>query len=158
MIKPLPSTPQRRHPGLKIILSFPLLIVPSPPTLLPLKTFHFGPGWCGSVDWVPTCEPKGHGFNSHSGHKPGLQARSPVEGVREATTGREIDVSLPLPPFPSLKINKYKNLKTHTPNFKNFPFCTTPWKALLVARWDTKLLNKAKLIRSPNLLSRIFVF
>ena len=44
------------------------------------------PGWCGSVDWVPACEPKGHRFDSQSGHMPGLQARSPIGGVQEATT------------------------------------------------------------------------
>ena len=32
------------------------------------------------------CKPKGHWFNSQSGHMPGLQARSPVGGAREATT------------------------------------------------------------------------
>ena len=25
------------------------------------------PGWCGSVNWVQACEPKGHQFNSHQG-------------------------------------------------------------------------------------------
>ena len=38
------------------------------------------------------------------GHMPGLQARSPVGGAREATTHWYF--SLFLPPFPSLKINK----------------------------------------------------
>ena len=47
------------------------------------------PGWCGSVDRAPACELKGHWFDSQSGHMPGLRARSPVGGVREAT----IDVS-----------------------------------------------------------------
>ena len=46
----------------------------------------FMPGWCDSVDWVLTCEPKGHWFDSQSGHMPGLWARSPVGGTREATT------------------------------------------------------------------------
>ena len=63
------------------------------------------PGWCGSVDWVLTCEPKGHGFNSQSGHMPGLQARSPEKGMWQATTQRcfspSLSPSLPL----SLKIN-----------------------------------------------------
>ena len=27
----------------------------------------FGPGWCGSVDWVPAYEAKGHKFDSQSG-------------------------------------------------------------------------------------------
>ena len=64
-----------------------------------------GSGWCGSVDWEPAWEPKDHPFDSQSGHRPGLPARSPV-GVHERQPC--IDVSLPLllPPFPSLKINK----------------------------------------------------
>ena len=33
-----------------------------------------------------TCEPKGHWYNSQSGHMPGLWARSPVGGAQEATT------------------------------------------------------------------------
>ena len=44
------------------------------------------PGWCGLVDWAQAWEPKGRWFDSQSGHRPGLQTRSPVEGVREATT------------------------------------------------------------------------
>ena len=32
------------------------------------------------------CEPKGHRFDSQSGHMPGLQARFPVGNAREATT------------------------------------------------------------------------
>ena len=38
----------------------------------------FCPSWCGSVDGVLACEPKGRWFDFHSGHMPGLQARSPV--------------------------------------------------------------------------------
>ena len=72
----------------------------------------YSPGWCGSVDWVPACEPKGHWFDSQSGHMPGLWARSPVGGAREATThwcfSLSLSLSLPL----SLKINKsFKTLK-----------------------------------------------
>ena len=44
----------------------------------PCEISILGPGWCGSVDWVPACEPKGCQFDSQSGHTPGLQARSPV--------------------------------------------------------------------------------
>ena len=46
---------------------------------------YIGPGWCGSVDWVLACEPKGHQFDSQLGHMPGLQARSPMGGAWEAT-------------------------------------------------------------------------
>ena len=35
-------------------------------------------GWCGSVGWVSSHKPKGHQFNSWSGHLPGLWARSPI--------------------------------------------------------------------------------
>ena len=50
------------------------------------KDFISFPGWCGSLDWVPVCEPKGRQFNSQSGHMPGLQASSPVGCAQEATT------------------------------------------------------------------------
>ena len=63
------------------------------------------PGWCGSVDWVPACEPKGCQLDSHSGHLPGLWARSPGGGLRE-TTNYNVSLPLYLPPFPSLKMNK----------------------------------------------------
>ena len=53
------------------------------------------PHWCGSVDWVPACEPKGHQFNSLSGHMPGLWARYPVGGTWEATTHWCFSSSLP---------------------------------------------------------------
>ena len=67
-----------------------------------------GPGWCGSVDWVPACEPKGHQFDSQSGHMPGLQARCLVRGMWEVTSQLILlsshlsSLSLPL----LLKINK----------------------------------------------------
>ena len=44
------------------------------------------PGWCGSVDWVPACEPKGHWFDSQTGHMLGLWTRPPVGGAQEANT------------------------------------------------------------------------
>ena len=67
------------------------------------KQLMSGPGWCGSVDWVLARDPKGLQFNSQSGHMPGLQARSPVGGVWEATNQclSHVDVSLPLFAFPS---------------------------------------------------------
>ena len=43
------------------------------------------PGCCGSVDWALAWEPKGHWFDSWSGHMP---AGSPVGGIQQA------DVSL----------------------------------------------------------------
>ena len=73
-----------------------------------LKPFKpiLSPSWCGSVDWVPACEPKGCLFNSQSGHMPGLQPRSPVGGAQEAITywcvSLSASPSLPL----CLKINK----------------------------------------------------
>ena len=56
------------------------------PVLWCLKKFiDINPGWCGSVDWVPACEPNSHWFDSQSGHISGFPARSPVGGMREAT-------------------------------------------------------------------------
>ena len=64
------------------------------------------PGWCGSVDWAATCEPKSCQFDSQSGHMPGLWATSPVGAMWDATTywcfSPSHSLSLPL----SLKINK----------------------------------------------------
>ena len=62
-------------------------------SLLLNKEYKDSLGWCGSGDWAPACEPKGHQFNSQSGHMPVLWARSPVGGMQEATN---IDISLPL--------------------------------------------------------------
>ena len=45
----------------------------------------FSPGWCGSTYSVLACEPKGHWFDSQSGHMSGLWTRSPVGGAQEAT-------------------------------------------------------------------------
>ena len=41
------------------------------------KKKKLNPGWCGSVDCTPACEPKGWWFDSQSGHMPGLWVRSP---------------------------------------------------------------------------------
>ena len=68
-----------------------------------IKKTQDGPGWCGSMDWAPACEPKGCWFDSRSGHIPGLQATSPVGGTQKATT--HWPFSLPHLPL-SLKINK----------------------------------------------------
>ena len=46
------------------------------------KKIQISPGWCGSVYRVLACKPKGHRFDSQSGHLPGLWARCPVGGVR----------------------------------------------------------------------------
>ena len=56
------------------------------------------PGWCGPVDWVPVREPKGHWFDSQSGHMPELQARSPIESVQEAIFSCTSVFSPPLSP------------------------------------------------------------
>ena len=45
------------------------------------------PGWCGSDDWAPACEPEVCRFHSWPGHMPGLPARCSVGSVWEATDG-----------------------------------------------------------------------
>ena len=70
------------------------------------------PGWCGSVDLVPACEPKGHQFDSQSGCMPGLQARSPVGGTQ---IDASLFCSLPSP----LSKSKLINLKRKISSSKN---------------------------------------
>ena len=81
---------------------------------VPEKKRKISPGWCGSVDWAPTCEPKGCWFDSQSGYMPGLWARSPIGGVREATAHWCVSPSLsPSTPL-SLKRNKiFKKMKNY---------------------------------------------
>ena len=72
------------------------------------KNCKISPGWCGSVDWVPVCKPKGCQFDSLSGHMPGLWARSPARSMREATSWYishtlMFSSCLFLPPFPLSK-------------------------------------------------------
>ena len=63
------------------------------------------PGWCGSVASVPACGQKRLWFDSHSGPVPGLQAGSPVGGVREVTNWCYSPSSSILS---SLSLNKFK--------------------------------------------------
>ena len=66
----------------------------------------FSPGWCGSVVQCWLANQRVAGSIPSLGHMPGLQARSPVGGVQEATThccfSPSFSPSLPL----CLKINK----------------------------------------------------
>ena len=43
-----------------------------------LKNKKGSPGWCGSENSMPGCEPKGYRFDSQSGQVPGLWAGAPV--------------------------------------------------------------------------------
>ena len=72
-----------------------------------IRKKQISPGWCGSVYWAPNCETKGR-FNSQSRHTPGLNARSPVGGAREATTHWCFSPSL----SPSLPLSKNKYIKS----------------------------------------------
>ena len=64
-----------------------------------------GPDWYGSVGWGLSHKPKVHWFDSQSGHRPGLWARSLVGGVGEATDQCFSPFLSPSFPF-LLKINK----------------------------------------------------
>ena len=64
------------------------------------------PGWCGSVHWVWSLNPKGRQLDSWSRHVPELQARTPA-GNRQMFLSHfnvfpHLSSSLPL----SLKLNK----------------------------------------------------
>ena len=65
---------------------------------------------CGSVDWVPACEPKDRRFSPQSGHMPEFWARYPVGGAQEAP---HIDVSPSLTLFKNEKILKKKWTHPH---------------------------------------------
>ena len=59
----------------------------------------------GVAQWIerqPACKPKGHQFNSQSGHMPRLHATPPVGGAQK------VSLHLFLPPFLSKKINNLK--------------------------------------------------
>ena len=94
---------QPLNPESSLNFLFPLHCQWSPSVGLVCCTskMHIGPGWCGSVDWVPACILKGRQFDSQSG----LWARSLIGGVREAINwcfSLCLSPSLPI----SLKINK----------------------------------------------------
>ena len=80
-------------PSLPLALAPPAKIIQN----LKLKKIFKVPGWCGSVDWVLACEARGHYFDSQWGHMPGLRARSPLGGNREATTHWCFPLSLESP-------------------------------------------------------------
>ena len=63
----------------------------------------------GSVGWVLSRKPEGHGFNSQSGHVPRLQVRFPV-GVHIGSS-QSMFLSLFLLPFPLKKKKKKKKKK-----------------------------------------------
>ena len=84
------------------------LVLPNTTRGRPIAKCHLknklAPGWCGSVDLVPTWKPQGRRLDSQSAHMPGLQARSPVWGMWEATTHWCFSPSL----SPSLPLSKNK--------------------------------------------------
>ena len=60
----------------------------------------------GVVQWIECWPENQRVANSQSGHMPGLQARSPQEGVPDRQPHMDVSLPLVLLPFPSLKINK----------------------------------------------------
>ena len=68
-----------------------------------LKFRVFCPGCCGSVDWSLACEPKGHWFDSQTGHVPGPCGPGPQWGMRERQPHIDVSLSLLLPSFPSVQ-------------------------------------------------------
>ena len=76
-----------------------------------VKKYKHWPWLVWLSGWVLAFEPKGRWFDSQSEHMPGVQARSPVWGVREETTHWHFSTSL-TPSLPlCLKINKIRSLK-----------------------------------------------
>ena len=117
------------------------------------------PGWCGSVDWAPACEPKDRWLDSLSGHMPGLQARAPVGGVQEATdwcflTHRCFSPILSPSLTLSLKINKYLKNKNKS-LFKKF----FKWSNYLTDTSQKKMsewpINTLKRFNTPGWCSSV---
>ena len=85
------------------------------------KKHWSGPGCCGSVDWAPACEPKGHQFDCQSGYMSGLWTRCPVGGAWEIHGIFSPSLSPSL--SRSLKINKILNFflkKKHWPDYHSY--------------------------------------
>ena len=89
---------------MSIILEYLIRIQPRlvQSCLYSLSKICFSPSWCGSVDWVPACQPKNHRFDAQSGHMPGFRARSPVSGTQEPIIHWSFSPSL----SPSLPLSK----------------------------------------------------
>ena len=88
---------------------------PLPPTPFPAqsswKPCNLCPDWSGSGGWVLSCKPKGHKFNSHSGHIPGLQVQFLGQSVEWEVMNTSMFLSLSFSlPSPSLKFNFFKAL------------------------------------------------
>ena len=75
------------------------------------------PGWCGSVDWVSACKPKGRQFDSQSGTCLGGGPDPPSRGAQGATTHGCFTPSFSLPSPLSFskksKILKFPNTLPH---------------------------------------------
>ena len=117
-----PARPNKQRPGLDLYGRFIQMVGNLRRwwvcTLIDHFKLHFkvaglSPGWCGSVDWMLACEPKGHQFDPQSGHMPGLWARSPVGGMWEATTYWCSSPSL----SPSIPLCLHTHTHTHTATF-----------------------------------------
>ena len=74
--------------------------------IVSILTFS-SPGWCGSMDWALDGKPKGHWFDSQSGHMPGSWARFLVGSGKHTWTFLYLFLNLFLPPFSSPKIHEW---------------------------------------------------
>ena len=76
----------------------------------------FCPGWCGSADWVPAQEQKGHHSTPSQGTCLGCRP-GPQLGAHKRQPHTGVPLPLFLPPFPTGKINKIlKKKKNKQPN------------------------------------------
>ena len=88
------------------------------------------------IEYQPACEPKGRQINSQSGHMPGLWARSPVEGIWEATNQcishrlmfLSFSIPFPSPLFKSKKIKSFLKNQTHQSGKGKKILCTSSRK------------------------------
>ena len=108
--------------SIKICLSFDPVIHPPKTLVKPYKN-----ALVGVAQWIE-CLPvsQSHWFNSQSGHRPGLWARSPVRGAWEATTYWSFSPSFSLP---SPLLNK--NFKNKTENLTKYMYKNINWNIVV---------------------------
>ena len=74
-------------------------------------TVYICPDWCGSVGWASSGKAKGHQFNSGSGHKHGLWARSPVGECGKGNRSMSVSLSVKSISMSSGEDKKHTNVK-----------------------------------------------
>ena len=101
------------------------------------------------MDWALACEPKGHQFNSWSGHMSGLWDRSPVRGAWEATAHCCFSFSPPLSQNLFLKKNNLLKIQILGPQTN---LLNQTWKGYSDSKFDNCFRSKMQILNQLVLL------